>query len=205
MHDREKRQFTGQIMVEKRTDSGPLIRGHAAVFDKLSENLGGFREIIAPGAFDDVLEDDVRALIGHRDELILGRLSSKTLRVGVDAEGLTYEIDPPDTSYARDLLVSLERGDIRESSFGFSIARGGDQWTEDEDGRLIRTITKVSRLYDVSPVTFPAYPDTDVAKRSLESFRSSLTRTHRRFDRETRDVEVRRLQISGALSTGVNR
>lgn len=201
MRDREKRQFVGQILVEKRADDGPLIRGHAAVFDKLSENLGGFREIIARGAFDEVLENDVRALIGHRDELILGRTSAKTLRIGVDAEGLTYEIDPPDTSYARDLLVSLERGDIRESSFGFSIARDGDTWTEDEDGRLVRTITKVSRLYDVSPVTFPAYPDTDVAKRSLESFKRSQV-PPRRFDTEMRDIEIRRLRISGALSTG---
>lgn len=200
----EKRQFAGVIRVEKRADKGPLIRGHAAVFNRLSENLGGFREIIAPGAFDDVLEDDVRALIGHNDVLILGRSTAGTLRIGVDAEGLTYEIDPPDTTYARDLLVSMERGDVRESSFGFRVARGGEVWDEDEDGLLVRTITKFARLYDVSPVTFPAYPDTDVAKRSLEEFRKTkvaptgqhLVQTQRRARR------LALMKVSGVVGAG---
>lgn len=203
MHDREKRQFSGSILVERRADSAPLIRGHAAVFGKLSENLGGFREIIAPGAFDDVLKDDVRALYNHENSLILGRTSAGTTRIGVDGDGLTYEIDPPDTSYARDLLVSLERGDVRESSFGFRVARGGDIWDEDEDGVLIRTITKVSRLYDVSPVTFPAYPDTDVAKRGAETYRSrhDNARAARRREQQIREAELRRMKFNGAAGT----
>ena len=202
MFEREKRQFSSAIVVEKRADKGPLIRGHAAVFGKLSENLGGFREIIAPGAFDDVLEDDVRGLIGHDDVLILGRTSAGTLRIGVDAEGLTYEIDPPDTSYARDLLVSLERGDIRESSFGFTVARMGDEWSEDEDGRLIRTIHKVARLYVVSPVTFPAYPDTNVAKRSLAEFQGTRGSADRLRAAQRRARVLDLMRLSGVVGAG---
>jgi HK97 family phage prohead protease len=193
---REVRHYAGTLAVERRGESqAPLIRGHAAVFDKLSENLGGFREVIAPGAFDDVLGDDVRALFNHDGSLILGRSSAGTLRIGVDAAGLTYEIDPPDTQYGRDLLVSLERGDVRESSFGFRVARGGDKWDESEDGVLIRTITRVSRLFDVSPVTFPAYPDTDSAKRTLQEYlqgRDLRAESQRRVA-ELRALELRRL------------
>ena len=203
MQTREKRQFSGSIQVERRADSAPLIRGHAAVFDKLSENLGGFREIIAPGAFDDVLNDDFRALFNHSDSLILGRASAKTARISVDSAGLVYEIDPPDTQYARDLLVSLERGDVRESSFGFRVARGGDLWDEDDDGVLIRTITKVARLYDVSPVTFPAYPDTDVAKRGAELYRSrhDVQRAARHREHTLRGMVLRGMKVKGAAGT----
>ena len=91
------------------------------------------------------------------------------MKLSVDERGLLSEIDPPDTTYARDLLVSLERGDVSQMSFGFTVDE--DKWEEDSDGRVIRTITKFKRLYDVSPVTYPAYPDTDVAKRSLDKFK----------------------------------
>ena len=199
MIDREIRHFTGSIQVERRAEgSAPVIRGHAAVFNTLSEPLGGFREQIAPGAFDDVLADDVRALFNHDDSLILGRTASGTLRVGVDAQGLTYEIDPPDTQYGRDLLVSLERGDITQSSFGFRVAVNGDSWTENADGVLIRTITKVARLYDVSPVTFPAYPATDSAMRTLNEYlkgRDERAASVRRTA-ELRALELRSLGIS---------
>lgn len=193
---REVRHYAGTLAVERRGEGRPpLIRGHAAVFNKLSENLGGFREVIAPGAFDGVLGDDVRALFNHDGSLILGRSTAGTLRVGIDSEGLTYEIDPPDTQYARDLLVSLERGDVRESSFGFRVAHGGDRWDENEDGVLIRTITRVARLFDVSPVTFPAYPDTDSTKRALDEYlrgRDVRAESQRRIA-ELRAMELRRL------------
>lgn len=162
---KESRCFKSEVRAEKREDK-TIVRGYAAKFDSLSENLGGFREIIAPSAFDDVLNNDVRALINHDSSLILGRTTAGTLRLSVDATGLQYEYDSPDTSYARDLLVSLERGDVDQSSFQFFVEK--DDWNEDAEGRLIRTIQKVSRLLDVAPVTFPAYPDTTVAKRNME-------------------------------------
>lgn len=160
------------LKVETRAEGeGKLVRGHAAVFNRLSENLGGFREQIAPGAFDGVLNDDVRALFNHDPNHILGRTRSGTLRLTVDETGLGYELDPPDTSSGRDLLVSLERGDVSQSSFGFQVDE--DDWVEDDEGRVIRTITKFRRLFDVSPVTYPAYPDATVGLRSLQAWKET--------------------------------
>jgi HK97 family phage prohead protease len=161
----ESRCFKSEVRAEKREEK-TVVRGYAALYNSLSENLGGFREIIAPGAFDDVLNDDVRALINHDSSLILGRTTSNTLRIGVDANGLWYEYDSPDTTYARDLLVSMGRGDVDQSSFQFGVEK--DEWKDSGDGYLKRTILKVSRLLDVSPVTYPAYTATSVSKRALD-------------------------------------
>jgi HK97 family phage prohead protease len=166
---KETRFLNTEFRIEKREDGGDIVRGHAAVFDSLSENLGGFREKIDKGAFDEVLDNDVRALFNHDSNIVLGRTRSNTLRLGVDSKGLTYDYDDPDTTQSRDLLKLMVRGDVSQSSFGFTVDE--DKWEEDADGRIIRTIVKVNRLFDVSPVTFPAYPDTDVAKRSLEEWR----------------------------------
>jgi HK97 family phage prohead protease len=161
----ESRCLKSEVRAEKRENS-TVVRGYAAKFNSLSENLGGFREIIAPGAFDAVLKDDVRALINHDSSLILGRTTAETLRIGVDETGLWYEYDSPDTTYARDLLVSMERGDVDQSSFQFGVEK--DEWRDSGEGYLKRTITKVSRLLDVSPVTYPAYKSTTVSKRALD-------------------------------------
>ena len=150
-----------------REENKAIVRGVAAVFNKLSENLGWFREQIEPGAFDEVMADDVRALFNHDPNYILGRTKPGTLRLSITDEGLVYEYDDPDTTYSRDLLKSMERGDITQSSFAFYV--GDDSWGKDEDGNDIRTIKKISRLFDVSPVTYPAYPDTSVGKRSFEA------------------------------------
>ena len=152
-------------------DEMPALVGHAAVFDRLSEDLGGFRERVAPGAFAVTLaEDDIRALINHRDEYVLGRNRAGTLRLAEDDEGLSVRIEPPETSYARDLVASIERGDISGMSIGFRTIT--DEWRL-EDGEPVRTL-KAVRLYDVSPVTFPAYAATDVALRALSAFRDTL-------------------------------
>lgn len=168
----ESRFLARPVKIEQRAagdDKKPVIVGYAAVFETLSENLGGFREKIAVGAFDAVMGDDVRATYNHDANIVLGRSSSGTLRLSLDAVGLRYEVDPPDTQAARDLLVSMERGDIAESSFRFMVE--DDDWSEDDDGRVVRTIKAFRRLIDVSPVTYPAYPDAKVAQRSLESWR----------------------------------
>jgi len=128
--DIERRFFTSPVEVRAKDDGAKTILGHAAVFDKLSDNLGGFREKIAPGAFDGVMGDDVRALFNHDPNLILGRTASGTARISVDDEGLVYEIDPPDTQLGRDLLVSMERGDVTQSSFAFTIE--DDSFDEDD-------------------------------------------------------------------------
>ena len=163
----EKRYFNIETRTEKREDGSTTITGHAAVFNKLSSDLGGFREIIAPNAFESVLSDDVRALINHDPNLLLARTTSGTLNLEQTNEGLQYSFDVPDTSYGRDLIISMERKDITQSSFAFTIE--DDSWETTEDGE-IRTINKVKQLYDVSPVTYPAYPSADdltLAKRSL--------------------------------------
>lgn len=159
------------------------MTGHAAVFNRMSENLGWFREQVQPGAFKQtVKEDDIRALFNHDPNYVLGRNRSGTLLLSEDNLGLATEITVPDTQWARDLLVTVERGDVSQMSFGFMTLE--DRWERVEglDGEL-RTLIRV-RLLDVSPVTFPAYPQTDVsaAKRSLDQWHAGqvpLARLHR--------------------------
>lgn len=184
----------------KTNESGQAteIRGYGAVFNQLSENLGGFREQIAPGAFDGVLDDDVRGLINHDSNLILGRNSAGTLRLGIDDRGLSYEIDLPDTSYARDLGVSMARGDISQSSFGFFVEH--DDWNEDSDGRVVRTITKVGRLLDVSPVTYPAYPQTSSEARDLVDVDDASYQQYLQARKAESDARERQLKM---ISVGV--
>ena len=167
------------------TESPNIVRGYAAKFNAESENLGSaeyqFREILLPGAFDDVLNDDVRALLNHESSAILARSKNGegTLSLGADEVGLWYEFEAPDTQIGRDLVTSLKRGDIDQSSFSFTVEQDGQEWEETKDGDgtmfVTRTINKVKRLYDVSPVTYPAYPDATVALRSLEEFRKEET------------------------------
>jgi len=174
--EKEIRSFALQdVHIEDREGQNmPVIFGHAAVFNSLSENLGGFRERIRTGAFREAIDqDDIRALFNHNPDYILGRNRSGTLKLSEDERGLAIEIDPPDTNVARDLIASMKRGDVTQMSFGFSVKPDGQEWAEDDDGMIIRTLTNV-RLFDVSPVTYPAYPETDVAVRSLQGWRKEL-------------------------------
>jgi len=174
----ERRTMPVEIRAKNEEESAaPCIRGHAAVFNTPSELLAGcFREVISPGAFAEAFKEyDTRALFNHNPNFVLGRASAGTLRMQEDADGLAIEIDPPDTSFARDLEVSMRRGDIKEMSFGFSVAENGQRWERDPDGsgNWTRTITKFERIYDVSPVTYPAYTETDCAMRSLDAAKSA--------------------------------
>ena len=172
----EQRLVSETLTVEERAkgdSNAPVLVGYAAVFNKMSVVIGGsygFREMIEPGAFDDVLEDDVRAVLNHDANFVLGRAGAGTLRLSVDDVGLRYEVDLPDTSYAKDLLESVRRGDIKESSFKFTVLT--DDWSENDEG-TVRSIKKIGRLLDVSPVTYPAYPDATVAQRSLEEWKKA--------------------------------
>lgn len=189
--DKETRIYKSDI--EVRAEEGKqVVRGYAAVFDSESNDLGGFTEVISTGAFDGVLTDDVRALIDHESRYILGRTTSGTLRIGTDERGLWYEYDSPDTTYAKDLLESMKRGDITQSSFGFRIADDGEKWEKRGD-KYYRTLTKISRLYDVSPVTYPAYNDTSVAMRSMEKIKDDSAKIE--ADKIERDQLERKLII----------
>lgn len=173
MNDLERRAFASGLQIEERADGKKTMRGHAAVFNQLSEDLGGFREQIAPGAFAEAIEkDDVRFLLNH-EGLSLARTVAKTLRLAEDARGLAFEADinPDDPDWQR-LLPKVVRGDISQMSFGFSVRPGGQDWAKDDEGRTIRTLKKL-RLFDVSPVTYPAYPQTDIAVRELRSWEAS--------------------------------
>jgi HK97 family phage prohead protease len=166
--DRETRAFK---TIELRADAdGPKIVGHAAVFNRLSEDLGGFREVVMPTAFERALsgKDDVRALVGHDGDKILGRLP-KTLQLEKDDVGLGVTIYPPNTTTGNDIVTSIGRGDIDSMSFGFRTI--DDHW-ETHDGEEVRYLDSVE-LFDVSTVTYPAYINTDVAVRSLKKRRSS--------------------------------
>lgn len=159
----ERRYVPSEVRVEE-LDGTPHIRGYAAVFNEWSEDLGWFREMIQPGAFSKTLgEADVRALWNHNADYVLGRNKAGTLKLFEDEQGLGYDVEPPDTQWARDLLVSIQRGDVTQSSFGFAVVR--DKWQEDEDGLIERELIEL-RLYDVSPVTFPAYPQTSAEARA---------------------------------------
>ncbi len=158
-----------ELRVEDGGDDGPAkISGHAAVFNKLSEPLmGGYRERIRPGAFAKTIrEGDVRSLFNHNSDFVLGRTAAKTLELREDKKGLFFEATPPDTQWARDLAVSMKRGDISQASFGFRAVR--EEWKDAEDDRkqTIRELIEVE-LFDVSPVTFPAYPQTDAQARAV--------------------------------------
>lgn len=165
MKDKELRSFSlNEFRVDSADGMPPKMFGHAAMFDSLSEDLGGFRERIAPGAFSKSLESaDIRALFNHDSNIVLGRNKAGTLRLKEDKSGLAIEIDPPDTQVARDLIVSMQRGDISQMSFGFRTIQ--DQWAK-VNNEWIRTLLEVD-LFDVSPVTYPAYNSTDIAVRSL--------------------------------------
>jgi len=165
----ERRTTTQTVELRAKGDVRTAV-GHAAVFGRLSQNLGGFVETVAAGAFTKTMEEqDIRALFNHNEDHVLGRAQSGTLRLVEDDEGLAYEIDLPDTSSGRDLAVSLERGDVTGSSFGFRVVE--DEWGETEQGFPLRTLKQVS-LRDVGPVTFPSYTDSRASLRSLAEARS---------------------------------
>jgi HK97 family phage prohead protease len=171
--DIERRAFNVDGMrVEKRADTEQrLIVGHAAVFNAETDIGGYFMERVAPGAFARAIkEDDVRSLFNHDANFVLGRTKAGTLKLREDGTGLMTETTPPDTQFARDLQISIARGDISQMSFGFRVK--GEAWEERSDGKWLRTITDVE-LFDISPVTFPAYPTTDVGLRSLNALLES--------------------------------
>jgi HK97 family phage prohead protease len=166
-------------MLETRTIGGGLdsvakegrtLVGYAAKFDSLSENLGGFREVIRPGAFRSSLSDgtDIRALVDHNSQMVIGRRSNGTLRLEEDSIGLRVEIDTPSVSYADDLLELVRGGYVSQMSFGFSIPPGGDEWMAPAQGESLRQrVLKNVTLAECSVVTFPAYQATEVSLRSL--------------------------------------
>lgn len=199
----ERRDYTIEGLAVDETEA-PHIRGYAAVFDAESQPLmemGGqtFVERVAPGAFAGSIEGgDVRALWNHDPNYVLGRTTAETLRLDEDEHGLSVDILPPDTSWARDLMTSMRRGDVNQMSFGFQVVR--DEWaTEkmDDQVRNVRTLLEV-RLYDVSPVTFPAYPQTSVGVRSFgDVVQDALQVRREEIERAAVAAEAQRAAMQG--------
>lgn len=159
----ERRYVTTTELRVKDDAESSVITGYAAVFNSWSEDLGFFKEQIAPGAFRATIKNgDIRALINHDPNLIIGRTKNGTVRLWEDDKGLGFEVDLPETTYASDLRESIKRKDITQNSFGFQTIR--DEWSG--DGRQ-RTLKEV-KLFDISPVTFPAYKQTNVKLRLQE-------------------------------------
>lgn len=171
----EQERRTIAMPVECRKDAEqpdqPKMTGYAAMFGTPTEIAGLFREQIARGAFAEAVgKDDVRALFNHDANFVLGRTTSGTLRLVEDETGLRYDVDVPETTWARDLMVSVQRGDVSQSSFAFEVLE--DEWEYGTRGAMpLRTIKSV-RLYDVSPVTYPAYASTTVSARAVTSAQS---------------------------------
>lgn len=164
----ERRHITHKVEY-RADDEGSTIEGVAAVVNKRTD-LGYFEEEIMPGAFDNVMNDDVRALFNHDPNFPLARSvdGQGTLKLSIDDNGdLRYSYKTPNRTYAKDLDDAIRSGDVSQSSFAFSIEE--ETWIERDGKPELRQINKVKRLYDVSPVTYPAYQDTSVAKRSFDN------------------------------------
>lgn len=161
------REISSVAGVERRDGKdGPRIAGYAAVFNRFSVDLGGYVEQVAPTAFTKTIrEAEVDGLFNHDPNMILGRTQAETLRLSVDTTGLAYRIRPGNTSVASDVLEWITRGEVTGSSFAFRAVQ--TDWSETPDGYPLRTLIEVE-LFDVGPVTTPAYPATVVdAKRSV--------------------------------------
>lgn len=147
-------------------EGGKFVEGYAAVFGQFSLDLGGFREKIKKGAFTKTIQEgDVRALWNHEDKYVLGRTSAGTLTLSEDERGLKVRIECPNTTWANDLKESIKRKDVKEMSFGFNTIK--DTWTYNNDTDEVERELLEVRLWEVSIVTFPAYPQTDVSVRAV--------------------------------------
>jgi uncharacterized protein len=169
-----ERRFT-PVPVQVRADNGARkVGGYAAMFDKLSRNLGGFVEVVTPSFFNMTRANgwpDVICRYNHDDNMLLGTTGGNTLRLWTDETGLMYEVDPPNSR--SDIVELIERGDVRKSSFAFRLDTNGDEWTTTDQDFPLRKLVS-GQLVDVAPVNMPAYGDTSVGPRSIEAALKSL-------------------------------
>lgn len=170
------------IGVERRDGEPTVLVGISPPWESMSVDLGGFREKFAATAFDDIVarhpndprpKADVPFLFNHDPNEITGRTSNGRLEITKEARGLAYRHEPLMTTRGRDLVLMVEDRTITGSSFAFTVADGGDSWTEDERGNVVRTVHKVAGLFDISAVTSPAYPASSIAPRSLPIWRAA--------------------------------
>lgn len=183
---REQRTYGSTIEVREKGKE-LVISGYALKFNQESEDLGGFIEVIDPSALDNADLSDVRALFNHDPNFVLGRTKNGTLKLTVDSVGLRYDITLTNSATVRDLVYTpIQRGDIDQSSFGFTVRTDGDKWEKREDGLWKRTLTDIEEFFDVSPVTFPAYKQTEATARSLAAAQKELEVSNEDLERQQR-------------------
>ena len=193
--NKEFRLLNDNINVD---DNNKIIEGYAAIFNSYSEDLGGFVETIDKGAFDGVIViSDVFALLNHDDDrgiLARSKKGNGTLSLSIDENGLKYSFQTPNTTLGNDVYEMIKRGDITASSFAFTVA--SDEWVKNSDGTYTRTIKKVEKLFDVSPVYTPAYSATSVdCKRFAEVLEAEKIENERVIkELEEKELEEKRLQ-----------
>ena len=187
----EERAFPVELRVSG-DDEEPVIEGYAAVFGVWSEDIGGFTEMIRKGAFSKTLKEaDVRGLWNHDVNYVLGRTKSGTLSLEEDDKGLKIRNQPPKTTWANDLQVSMKRGDVNQMSFMFQTMR--DEWDQSDPKNIKRELIEL-KLFDVSVVTFPAYPQTAAHVRLLDAISRSRTGEVDPADRELILSAARKLE-----------
>jgi len=186
----ERRTFAFNVRAAGDATAPKKLAGYAAVFGVETELWDGLFEMIEPGAFaKTIASDDVRALWNHNVDFPIGRTKSGTLRLWEDAEGLGCEITPPDTDLVRDMVVSpIIRGDVDQMSFGFQIVR--EKWEERSDGTVLITLVEI-KLFEISPVTLPAYADTTISARSLARIEEFKQRQAPAEDAEDAELALR--------------
>jgi len=173
------------------------------VIGRGGSNLRSFKEVLLKGAFRNAVAEkqDTKFLINHDVNRLMGSVASGTLRLRDTDEGLAFEADLPDSDDGRNAYASIQRGDMRECSFGFDTARGDDEWEmtdDDERGKMaLRKIRNVSRLSDVSAVTYPAYSGTNVNARFENRSEIEIPKEFVVVEPETDSVEAiaRRRQL----------
>lgn len=174
-----------QLRAGNPEDGGPIpFTGHAAVFNSRSQVLADywdvFQEQLEPGAFRNVLDHDVRFLINHDPSLVAARTLAGNLRLSEDDVGLLTEAELVPTGPVRDMAALMRAGVVTQMSFSFAVSPDGERWEMGPDGMLLRTITDVLELYDVSAVTYPAYLETDAALRAAGRSRVQAAESQQR-------------------------
>ena len=187
-NDREVRSIPArEIRVATRDDGSKTVSGYAILYNSQSVDLGGFKEIVAPGSVARSLKEnpDVLCLRDHKSELVLGRTTAGTLTLDDQPTGLYFTVTLPNTTAANDLAESLSRGDVSGCSFGFSV--NNDTWMDDAEGNIIRTLLDLD-LFEISITSFPAYPSTTAALRNAP--KEIRSRLKHRDDDDTDDEQA---------------